>query len=709
MYDKLKTRRFIAICFLLLITIQFIPINSMKSNFSEQDSEDVISHGIESSANLDPPIILKYISPPYFDWGIDYDIIRTPSYIASFVYDPLVEYSFDTEELMPALAKQWVVTNDSKHWIFTLRDDVTFHDGTKFNASSVKFTYDRFIDPTHPAYVAVPQTDLSHMPLESVEILEEFKVSINFNESYAPFIYYEAPWIGIFSPNSFGGGPNITVPIGTGPYYLDVIASNETFQKFIRNEQHFRGVPPFEEIQYFKYSSEEDFQAAVLAHEGDLTTIRVDLLPVSDTYWEASLGNPYGLRIGCFNHSRPIVNDQNVRLAINYAINKQQFTDYQYANLNEGVNPLRSVIYSGDPYHDKSIQGYPYNIDIANTILDNAGYHRLGDGYRFDIELVGWGNEELEAIKADLDLVGIRCYIVTGAFDEILSKLLAGDFDLFILGWLPLTDPSVSRSLLHTSGTDNYGGYSNAEIDMYTDLGQQTPVQQEREYYYFQVQNIAQEEAPFLLLQETKKTYLKATHVAPFIQMDKVGRLIFKYFPENQDIDIYNMEEIEVSSEPIYFPFTDGLVSLQDHELEWNMTMTHQFKNLIPNQQEAGKFYELQVNNSDLEYQIRCYYDLDEIHSSTRLKEQEIFQWNYSSQSWNKLEIVASNINLRFSEIQLKGNAILRLGDINLILLTFRYLPIILIIIGPIIVLISVVLNKNRNLMKKIKEEYDVS
>ncbi|MFX1235603.1 MAG: hypothetical protein ACFFBY_13780, partial [Promethearchaeota archaeon] len=78
-------------------------------------------------------------------------------------------------------------------------------------------------------------------------------------------------------------------------------------------------------------------------------------------------------------------------------------------------------------------------------------------------------------------------------------------------------------------------------------------------------------------------------------------------------------------------------------------------------------------------------------------------------QSWNKLEVVSSNPNLRFSEVKLKGNAILRLGQKNLILLTFVYLPIILIIIGPIIVLASLTIIKNRKIMKNVKKEFDLT
>ncbi|MFX1502195.1 MAG: ABC transporter substrate-binding protein [Promethearchaeota archaeon] len=697
-------RRLIIICCIMLLTIQIIPINSSINKILESDSEKKISQGVETSANLVPPQVLRYISPYT---SIEYDMIANYSYIATLIFDPLVEYSFETGELIPALAKQWVVTNDSKHWIFTLRDDVKFHDGTTFNASAVKFTYDRFIDPAHPAYVANPISELGEMPLESVEILDEYRVSINFNQSYAPFIYQEAAYCGIYSPNSFGGGPNVINPIGTGPYYLDEIASNSTFQKFIRNNQYFRGVPPFEEIQFFTYSSWGDFQAAVEAHNGDFATIGVSSLPENDPYWEETLG-PDGLQFGYFNHLRPNVNDSNVRLAINYAFNNQIYVDQQVLpGISKGVKPLRSVIYSGDPYHDESIQGYPYNIELANSILDSAGYPKLGNGYRFDIELVGWNYAALETIKDDLELIGINCTIVYGSIPELLPDLYAGNFDLFYYSWAVIMDPSITRKILHSSGDLNFGGYSNSEIDLYTTLGQQTPVRQEREYYYFQVQRVAQEDAPLLLIQEYEKIYLRSYNVTPFIQMSKNTRIIFNYSTQKQNNDIYIMEEIEVSSDPIYFPFTDGVVTLESEQITSNMAMTHELSNLIPDQQETGKFYELQVNNSDIEYQIRCYYDLDEI--SNLHEKQEVFQWDYSTQTWNKLEVVASNTNLRFSEIQLKGNAILRLGQIDLFLLTFRYLPIILIIIGPIIVLTSIILIKNRNVMKKIKEEYNLS
>ena len=49
--------------------------------------------------------------------------------------------------MYPGLATSWDVSSDGLHYTFELRDDVTFHDGTKFNAAAVKITFDSIVDP----------------------------------------------------------------------------------------------------------------------------------------------------------------------------------------------------------------------------------------------------------------------------------------------------------------------------------------------------------------------------------------------------------------------------------------------------------------------------------------------------------------------------------------------------------------------------------
>jgi len=695
----MKYRRIIVICFIFLFSIQIVPINSSTYKFLERDSEQASSQDLGISDIPNPPKILRYLDINTDDnLNITYDLMRSYFRTASIMFDTLVEYS-NTGEIRPALATQWVVTNDSQHWTFTLRDDVWFHDGTKFNASAVKFTLDRIIDPNHSAYVSDPVYYYPNLPLESVEILDEYKVTINFNESYSTFIPGLASYTSIYSPNSFGGGPNITVPIGTGPYYLDLASSNKTFQRFLRNNQYFRGFPPFEEIHYIPYAYWEDLKSDVELNKGDFTPRGIyeggDFI---DDYWEYCEGEPC-TEIGFLYQFKPELKDPRVRKAINYAINREQYIEYTKFDANiKGLIPLTSIMGPQFPYHQESIPGYPYNVQLANEILDNAGYLRDVDGYRFNLTFSSLLHlkYKLDHISSYLEAIGIRTIISTWNNSDINIHL-------------HVPHKYYLKETWHSLGKGNSWNYSNPLMDYYLEKAYMTPVRQEQEYYFYNIQQVGQDDPPLLLLQHGKRPIMRAKHVGPFIWVNKIGAIKFNYSTEIEEEDIYYMKDVHISEDPIYFPFTDGLVTLEDQQIEGNMTMTHQLKNLIPEQQETGKFYKLQFNNSELEYKIRCYYDLDEVLYSNPLDIQEVFQWNYSTQSWNKLNLIATNTTLRFSEVRLMGNVILRISMPDLILLTFRYLPIVLIIIIPIIGFSALIINRNRKLIKKIKVEYDKS
>ena len=65
------------------------------------------------------------------------------------VYDGLVRYKDGTLEVEPALATAWEISEDGTVYTFTLRDGVSFHDGSPFNAEAVKFNFDRMLKEDH--------------------------------------------------------------------------------------------------------------------------------------------------------------------------------------------------------------------------------------------------------------------------------------------------------------------------------------------------------------------------------------------------------------------------------------------------------------------------------------------------------------------------------------------------------------------------------
>ena len=88
------------------------------------------------------------------------------------MFDQLI-YADEDANIFPGLAESWEISEDQLSWTFQLRDDVTFHDGTPFNAEAVKYTFDTIVDPELGSRAAI---DLIG-PYESTEVVSEIRGS----------------------------------------------------------------------------------------------------------------------------------------------------------------------------------------------------------------------------------------------------------------------------------------------------------------------------------------------------------------------------------------------------------------------------------------------------------------------------------------------------------------------------------------------------
>ena len=103
----------------------------------------------------------------------------------------------------PGLATEWSVNEDATAYTFRLRDDVTFHDGTPFNAEAVKFTFDRIVDPETNAQTAFSLIG----PYERTDVVGPFEVTVVFSSPYAPFLdSASSPQPGHHLPDRVRGG-----------------------------------------------------------------------------------------------------------------------------------------------------------------------------------------------------------------------------------------------------------------------------------------------------------------------------------------------------------------------------------------------------------------------------------------------------------------------------------------------------------------------
>ncbi len=159
------------------------------------------------------------------------------------VCEPLVWMPSATE-IVPALAESWETSEDGMSTTFTLKQGVTFHDGTPFNADAVKYTYDRVValdqyneeqlaagatpDAIPPAdpekFISPGQAHDQIGPYVDSEVIDDYTIKMNLSTPFAPFLTGLNGFLGIVSPTaveSMGLAEFARKPIGTGPYKVE--------------------------------------------------------------------------------------------------------------------------------------------------------------------------------------------------------------------------------------------------------------------------------------------------------------------------------------------------------------------------------------------------------------------------------------------------------------------------------------------------------
>ena len=142
--------------------------------------------------------------------------------INALLFDGLTGHDKDNQ-VVPRLAESWELDKDTNTYTFHLRQDVTWHDGEKFTAEDVKFTYDKG--------AAGPLGAGLFVNYERCEIVDDYTVKIYLTSPYAGFLYGVASRLGGICCKAYydevGDEGYLKAPIGTGPYTLDEVINGE--------------------------------------------------------------------------------------------------------------------------------------------------------------------------------------------------------------------------------------------------------------------------------------------------------------------------------------------------------------------------------------------------------------------------------------------------------------------------------------------------
>ena len=310
------------------------------------------------------------------------------AYIFKAIYDKLIFW--EGEKLYPGLATSWTPNEDFTAWTLTLREGVTFHDGSPFNAEVVAFNFDRMVDPATNSLEAGSEMG----PYDYTEIVDPYKVIVHFKAPYALFdVALTSDYISMISMEQVkkvGSDKFRDNPVGTGPFkYVSQISASEVV---LEKNPDYNWAPEFMQHQgppyldkiIFHFAIEDETRLGAL-ETGEANII--DNLPptriqgLKDAGFQVYDLPRYGLpRMANLNTKAWPTDDILVRKALNFAKNPELLEK----TVTKGFFPdAKNVLAPGTPYYDTAAELYSYDPAKAVALLEEAGYTEVNaDGYR---------------------------------------------------------------------------------------------------------------------------------------------------------------------------------------------------------------------------------------------------------------------------------------------------------------------------------------
>jgi len=352
--------------------------------------------------------------------------------LTNSTFDCLVVLDIDNGEVLPQLATSWEdVNGDGKVWEVKLRDDVTFHNGAKFTAEDVKFTWEYVTDVNNVVNVLA---DTGAKAVDNVEVVDEYTVRYNLKNSLPDFPWYLE--VKILSKEAYDTmSKEEAGVIGTGPYYFNK-DETQTGVKFTatRYDDYYGGIEkyPTKNLEFVVFGADDTMAAAMQAGEIDVMyTVQPALANTLDADPNVNLvtrEGAFGYYLG-FNYRQSMFADHGLKEAIAMAIDKEALVAIAY---NGGIGGTISNNFcppSGLGY-DPSVQVVGYDAAAAKQYIEDNGYA----GMKVRLAYPGLAINKLmcDAIQSSLKAVGVEVEIVSCDITNWNAFKVGTDYDMFV-------------------------------------------------------------------------------------------------------------------------------------------------------------------------------------------------------------------------------------------------------------------------------------
>lgn len=458
-------------------------------------------------------------------WASPPDVLN-PATTGARAVGPLVQTMFETLvwltpdlEVTPGLATEWTTSPDGKTYTFTLKENVTFHDGTPFNAQAVVDNIDYVTDDETQSAVSLGLLG----PCLDAEAESEFVVTFSCSTPYAPFLaQIGEPYLAMQSPTAIEeyGRDLGQHPTGTGPFRFVSYAPNQSLV-VERNPDYDwapeavdqTGPAKLDKITFNFIPNDQSRVGALQSGQAQLiqSTPGVYYKKFADTYNQKP--NPItGLGIFApINADRWPTSELEVRQAIMYAVDRTDLLEFASA----GVYPPNDVPLSKEMLgHDESLSGmYPHDPAKAEQVLKDGGWTKSADGWTKDgkklsLKITAISTSPTypllaQAIQGNLQEVGIEANVEEMGAAAWTDANVEGDMSLTPLTYVAV-DPDA-LSLWFTPGSFyNWSHYTNKDLVSLLEEGRVETDPAKRAEIYSQAQKIIMEQAVLMPIHESQ-------------------------------------------------------------------------------------------------------------------------------------------------------------------------------------------------------------
>ena len=352
--------------------------------------------------------------------------------------------------VIPLLAERWTMDPDGKSYTFTLKKGVKFHDGEAFDASDVKFSFERAKDEksTNKAKKAVFDN------IARIDTPDAHTVILTLNNADGNFLFRLGENTAvILDPRSAAG--TATKPIGTGPYIFDEWKKGSSVS--LRKWPGYRDAKSVKiERVSFRFINDPAARVAALL-AGDIDGVpRLDAPQAvkqlqADKRFVVAIGSTAGKGIMSINNKKKPFDDVRVRRALMHAIDRKAFIDGVLEGLGQ---PIGSHFAPTDAGYADLTAMYLYDPEKAKALLKEAGV-ATPLNVTLTLPPPQYARKGGEVLAAQLAKIGIVAKIENVEWAQWLGGTFKGNFDLTVINHVEPLD------YMQYANTGYYWGYDS--------------------------------------------------------------------------------------------------------------------------------------------------------------------------------------------------------------------------------------------------------